>query len=134
MESKVELEFVAPGADFVGFEYPPKTPAQKKLLKKATDNLKTTNFFEFDERAKCEQKSFSLDQDHHTHGKSNESHLEYRAIFQYYCPLLNRLNWIQTDAFKYFKSLHTIQAQFVSSSKQLSKSLKKGESRLEGIR
>ena len=126
---KVAMEFHAPGADIVGFEYEAKSEADLAAVASAVEVLENPlALFEFSAAAGCtvdhahaalegedahEEEHGHDDHDHDDH-KAEESHSEFHAEYELTCADTDALTEMSFPYFDQFENAREIEIQIVA--------------------
>ena len=130
-QKKFKIDFVAPGADIVGFEHPATSHTDKEKIEDALKKLNDlSNLLEIGTRAECEMIVVSAkleeegDSDNHTdhekHDHEDEhdheaSHSEFHASYEFECENPGEFAINKVNYFDEFKNSVKLKLQFVSS-------------------
>ena len=142
--SVVEMEFVSPAVNILGFEHSASTEDEHKTVAEAEKILlsKELPLFAFTPEAACLPIQISLEapesaelleeeshqHDHHDH--ASETHNDIHLHYVYSCNQPDKLSGMNTQLFNQFPSLHELDVQLLTSEKQISKHLDKHHSDL----
>lgn len=132
----LELEFISPAINIVGFEHAPHNAAQTAAVNAAIERLEQgTRLFELPADAGCEPLGAEVDtsltaarehqgpdhgdtpQEGHAHGHAaaaGEAHAEFHARYHYRCEHPGRVDRMTVRLFQPFPGLQRIDAQTIS--------------------
>jgi hypothetical protein len=141
---RLEIELIVPGADIVGFEHHPQSPAEKEAVAAAQKELRAgERFFSFPAEASCRLDAAKVDleapaqaeddhdeHDHDDHDHDHPGHAEFHAQYQFDCDRLERLNQIDVRLFQRFTTMRELSAQWILASGQGAKRLTPASARL----
>ncbi|MEM0922952.1 MAG: DUF2796 domain-containing protein [Pseudomonadota bacterium] len=132
--NQVAMQFAAPGADIVGFEYVAESTEDRAKIATALDLLaKPLDLFVLPDAADCrvvEAKASLLDEQsahqHHNHGhqapglieqaKTSSSHSEFRAEYSLSCTAPDAIDTIAFAFFDRFENARQVEVQTISDS------------------
>lgn len=119
-QKKFKIDFVAPGADIVGFEHPATSHTDKEKIEDALKKLNDlSNLLEIGTRAECEMIVVSAkleeegDSDNHTDHEA--SHSEFHASYEFECENPGEFAINKVNYFDEFKNSVKLKLQFASS-------------------
>jgi len=126
--NQLEIQFVSPGMNIVGFEHLPSNAAQKAAISKAIDTLKQPlRLFGFAASAGCKTVSAKAqigkeqhhedEMDHEEEGEhhdEHEGHSEFSATYRLACTNLSRVEGIEVNIFKLFPATRVIKVEAIS--------------------
>jgi hypothetical protein len=135
----LEIEFLSPAMNMVGFEHQPQTETQTQAVKAAIDTLKQPDLlFTLPSAAKCAPVDIEVetplsrhDTDTHEHSHKDESHSDFTCHYHYRCGDTSRLESIETKLFEHFPGIHVLEVQSISSKGQQKLDLTPGHTTLE---
>ncbi len=117
----LEMEFVSPGMNIVGFEHPPADQAQTQAVNAALAILnQPQRVFGFPAAAGCEPSAINVhtSSEHHEHEgadhDSGETHSEFSASYRLECADTSQLDHIGINIFKLFPGTRVIDAQSIT--------------------
>ena len=133
----IELEFMIPGADIVGFEYVAKSDADIASIKKALQTFENyENIFTLPTNSRCQltEKQVALKEDeddhdehegHYDHDEhyehddhdehAEENHNEFYAKYSFECGDIKAINKVEFPYFSTFPNSGELEVQFISS-------------------
>ena len=133
----IELEFMIPGADIVGFEYVAKSDADIASIKKALQTFENyENIFTLPTNSRCQltEKQVALKEDeddhddheghddhdehdeHYEHDEhAEENHNEFYAKYSFECGDIKAINNVEFPYFSTFPNSGELEVQFISS-------------------
>ena len=142
LEAKtLQLEFVVPAADFLGFEHKPSSDSEVRAFETLQKELKKpAELFTLPEEASCSLVKADLpdtpwsEDGHkkkgHDHKKKDhdhdEEHSDLRAQYSFSCQNPEKVASIKLKVFDRFKSLRQIKALYIHGSRQGQQMLKPG--------
>ena len=119
----IELEFMIPGADIVGFEYVAKSDADIASIRKALQTFESyENIFTLPTNSRCQltEKQVALkedededEDDHDDHAEEN--HNEFYAKYSFECGDIKAINNVEFPYFSTFPNSGELEVQFISS-------------------
>ncbi len=132
----LEIEFLSPAMNIVGFEHQPANEAQSQAIESAIDNLKQPGLlFSFPSVAKCDSVSVKVESpfaEHGEHGhehskdafhdQKEETHSDFTGRYNFHCAGMSQLGSIAIKIFKHFPGTKAIEVQSIS---------KQGQQRIE---
>lgn len=132
---KLELGLDSPGMNLFGFEYMPKTDADKKTVADGEAKLWVgTNLFIFDADAGCKQTAATLsnapekpDADEAEHDKG-EVHSDVDVSWTFTCVKPEAVQSVTTRLFSTFSGFHKLNAEWVTDKGASSATLEKDDS------
>jgi hypothetical protein len=142
----VEMEFISPGADIVGFEHVAESVQDRQAVEDAVANLRQgQSLFAFPTEARCRLEEAEVvsgqvktghdDPEEHEqagggteHG--NEEHAEFRARYRFHCDDPDGLTHMDVMLFELFPATQEIEAQTVTSRGQSAQELTRASTRL----
>ena len=130
-ESLLEIEFISPAYNLVGFEHKANSSEENATVKQAILLLEDPiKIFKLTD-AKCELKKTLVDSDliseekhhHHDHHHEaketkSESHLDFRANYSFFCEQASFPSAIKISLFEYFDNLTKVKSKWISNQKQ----------------
>ncbi|WP_197023745.1 DUF2796 domain-containing protein [Microbulbifer sp. HZ11] len=132
--NELHIEFESPGANLVGFEHVPQNQKQEQALAVASGELAAPNQLLQFEGTECQLQSAEVKPphtdagQHHAHhtGHTDHSdaheihstHASFRAAYHYRCDNVAALDTINVVLFSRFREIHTINAQWLTATKQ----------------
>jgi hypothetical protein len=120
----VEMELEVPGADIVGFEHAPGTPAEKAAVAKAKATLADpARLFRLSRSAGCKLVKANVELEHG--GRSGAAHTEFHARYAFTCAKPKQLKAISFPYFGEFAGAKQLVVNIVTA---------KGQSRIEVTR
>lgn len=131
---KLELDLDSPGMNLFGFEYMPKTDADKKAVADAEAKLKDgATLFVFDEDAGCQQTDVKVttaqekpDADEAAHDKG-EVHSDVEASWVFTCEKPEALQTVTPKLFSTFSGFHKLNVEWVTDKGASSATLEKDD-------
>ena len=120
---KVEIGFMSPGANIVGFEHPATSETDKAAIRSAMATLTAgEKLFIFPEPADCQladadvhgPASDGTTHSGHSHGSDKETHTEFEVRYQFQCANPSALTHIDVRIFDVFPGTEEIDAQFIT--------------------
>lgn len=146
-DGTVEIELEAPGADIVGFEHPPSTPAERATVNEAIARLSAgEKLFVFPRAAGCKLTDAKVsagaedgeeharaeahagsDKDHEEHVRE---HSEFHAHYRFDCSDASALTGMEVMLFKSFPASRELEVQAITPRGQTSAELTAGNPRL----
>ena len=130
----IELEFMIPGADIVGFEYVAKSDADIASIKKALQTFENyENIFTLPTNSRCQltEKQVALKEDEDDHDDheghddhdehdehdehAEENHNEFYAKYSFECGDTKAINKLEFPYFSTFPNSGELEVQFISS-------------------
>ena len=127
----IELEFMIPGADIVGFEYVAKSDADIASIKKALQTFENyENIFTLPTNSRCQltEKQVALKEDEDDHDDhddhdehdehdehAEENHNEFYAKYSFECGDTKAINKVEFPYFSTFPNSGELEVQFISS-------------------
>jgi hypothetical protein len=135
----LEIEFISPAMNIVGFEHQPKTETQVHAVEAAIDALKQPGLlFSLPSAAKCEPTTIEVesplskhDAHAHEHAHKGESHSDFTGHYHYQCGDISRLERIEVELFERFPGTHLLEVQSISNKGQQKIDLTPGHSILK---
>lgn len=119
--NQLEMEFVSPGMNLVGFEHPPANPAQTDAVNAAIATLKQPlRLFGFPPAAGCKpgKSDVHTSSEHHEHEGTDhdarEMHSEFSASYHLECANTSQLDHIGINIFKLFPGTRVIDVQSIT--------------------
>jgi len=136
--STLEIEFLSPAMNIVGFEHQPANEAQSHAIESAIETLKQPGLlFSLPSAAKCDPVSTEVEsplaehgEQDHDHSKEasrdheEETHSDFTGHYSFHCAELSLLDSIVIKIFKQFPGTEVIEVQSIS---------KRGQQRIELI-
>jgi hypothetical protein len=146
--NSLDIEFLSPAMNIVGFEHQPTNEAQSHSVESAVKTLQQPGLlFNLPEAAQCQSVSVEVEtplawHDKHEHGHSKqgadkhsshgeETHSDFTGHYRFTCAQMPRLNAIVIEIFKQFPGTERIDAQHISSRGQGKKELTPSRNTLE---
>ncbi|MGD8909039.1 MAG: DUF2796 domain-containing protein [Chromatiales bacterium] len=122
----LEIEFLSPAMNIVGFEHQPQTETQADAVEAAIDTLKQPHLlFSLPSAAKCDPVTIEVetplskhDAHAHEHAHKEESHSDFTSHYHFQCGDISRLDRIEIELFKRFPGTHLIEVQSISNNGQ----------------
>ena len=117
----LEMEFISPAMNLVGFEHQPANPQQRKVVHQAIETLKAADrIFILPKQAACKlleaEVETGLATDGHEHGK--ESHAEFHTHYHFRCNNIAELKQIDVQLFSHFPATHELDVEMITGSGQ----------------
>ena len=114
--AKLEIGLDAPGANIVGFEHAPSTPAEKAAIVAAAEKLRAGgSLFRFPAEAGCKMDAAEVEAPEPAKQDAKaEVHSEFEARYRFTCAHPAALSWVEVGLFKAFPSLEEIDVQALS--------------------
>ncbi|MBT2968422.1 MAG: hypothetical protein B6D72_08065 [gamma proteobacterium symbiont of Ctena orbiculata] len=132
----LEIEFISPAMNLVGFEHQPANAQQEQAVEAAIGSLRQPDLvFSIPSAAKCVPVSIEVESplaehgDHHDH--EGEAHTDFTAHYRFRCSAISYLEMIDVKLFKQFPGTEVIEVQSISKRGQQKIDLTPGQSRLE---
>lgn len=125
----LEIEFLSPAMNIVGFEHPPANKAQSHAIQSAIETLKQPGLlFSFPSAAKCEPVTIEVESpfaehEEHGHEHEKESHSDFTGHYSFRCAEISRLVSIGIGIFKQFPGTEVIEVQSISKQGQQKREL-----------
>ena len=130
-ESLLEIEFISPAYNLVGFEHKANSSEENAAAKQAILLLEDPiKIFKLTD-ANCALKKTTVDSDlmseekhhHHDHHHEaeetkSESHLDFRANYSFFCEQASFPSEIKISLFEYFDNLTKVKSKWISNQKQ----------------
>jgi len=133
--NNLEIEFLSPAANIVGFEHLPVNTIQRQAVESAISTLKQTSLlFSFPPTAKCDSVSIEVESplaDDDAHDHEEKTHSDFTGHYHYQCVNMSRLDKIEIDLFKQFPGVEHLEVQSISKRGQQIIDLTPGRSTLE---
>lgn len=145
----VLMEWIAPGADIVGFEHPAETDADKASVQEAVHALEAaTGLFVFPPEAACRLENAEVEtsllehqdehdehhdeghDEHHDDEHHDETHSEFEIRYGFHCDQPDRLDHIEVKVFERFPGAEEIDAQVIAPGGQTAQELTPASNRL----
>lgn len=120
----LELSLSSPLDNLVGFEYKPKTNADKEKLNKAKAVLRAGDWAKLSSAAQCQLKKVDLDEDFH------EAHADMDVELTFQCQKPELLNTLDLDLFRAFPNLKNLDVQVALPNKQFGAKLSAKQTKL----
>jgi ABC-type nickel/cobalt efflux system permease component RcnA len=143
----LEIAFLSPAMNIVGFEHQPKNETQTHAIEAAIETLKQPDLlFRLPSDAKCNPVTIEVEsplskhdghkhehahEDKHEHAHEEETHSDFTSHYHYQCGDISRLGQIEIELFKRFPGTEVIEVQSISNKGQQKIDLTPGESSLE---
>ncbi|MFK7862590.1 MAG: DUF2796 domain-containing protein [Pseudohongiellaceae bacterium] len=124
IDQQIQLEFISPAMNLLGFERAPSSAKEKALWEKIISDLQTNRWLLGDAFGDCRKTTLSfeapdyaetLSHEHHNH--EGESHGDIRVQYQIDCPNKPAKD-LSIAAFSSFSGLNRINVQWVTESQQ----------------
>lgn len=126
--STLEIEFLSPAMNIVGFEHQPANEAQTRAVETAIATLKQPELlFNLPSAAKCSVESIETasplaDHNEHKHEHAKEvsnaheeqAHSDFTGHYHFQCADTTQLNKIEIEIFKHFPGTEMIEVQSIS--------------------
>ncbi len=126
--STLEIEFLSPAMNIVGFEHQPANEAQSHAIESAIETLKQPGLlFSLPSAAKCAPVSIKVESplaehgehDHEhskeaSHDHEEEPHSDFTGHYSFHCAGMSRLGSIVIEIFKQFPGTEVIEVQSIS--------------------
>jgi len=146
-KNRITIEFESPLYNLLGFEYEPRSEAEKDLAEKVEAALsKPQNLISFNKDAKCsfldskpEVELFDHDDDHHEDeeddehhdddhhedhdDESSENHADVILNYELTCKAIDKLKTVRVEFFNEFSNFTELELIYLGPSKQLSAEL-----------
>lgn len=131
----LEIEFLSPAMNIVGFEHQPANQVQSDAIESALVTMKDhSRMFSFPAAAQCSPVSLEVvspfvERDEHTHADEDthhheeETHGDFSAHYRFHCARMSRLDSIVIGIFKQFPGTGIIKVQSISNRGQQSMEL-----------
>ncbi len=120
--NNLQIEFLSPAANIVGFEHQPVTVVQIQAVESAIGILKQTSLlFSFPSVAKCDSVSTEVESplaDYDTHDHEERTHSDFTGHYHFQCVNMSRLDKIEIDLFRQFPGVEHLEVQSISKRKQ----------------
>jgi hypothetical protein len=121
-DDTLEIAFVSPAMNIVGFEHHPRTETQDKAIKVAIETLKQPDLlFTLPSAAKCTPTTVEVESplsEHDAQAHEEETHSDFTCHYHYQCGGISRLERIEIELFQHFPGTHTIEVQSISTKGQ----------------
>lgn len=143
----IEVEFVSPASDIVGFEYAPKTEAEKKAVERASETLSQgKELFVFPAAGQCAVEEVDVrstleatreaPHDGHKHDQkesahASETHAEFHVHYHFHCERPAAVTHVDVKLFDHFKTMREIEVQALTPAGQRAQELTPGAARLK---
>ena len=109
-EQDIEITLDSPGMNLFGFEYQPKSDADKQAVAAAEAKLWIgANLFGFDEAADCKQTAATLDTT-----AEDDAHSDVAMSWAFTCTKPDALETVSTKLFSTFSGFHQLNAEWVT--------------------
>ncbi len=126
--STLEIEFLSPAMNIVGFEHQPANEAQSHAIESAIETLKQPGLlFRLPTSAGCDLSSILVesslaaqgehDQEHSKeadHDHEEKTHSDFTGHYSFHCAEVSRLESIAIEIFKQFPGTELIEVQSIS--------------------
>jgi len=126
--SALEIEFLSPAMNIVGFEHQPANEAQSHAIESAIETLKQPGLlFRLPTSAGCDLSSILVesslaaqgehDQEHSKeadHDHEEKTHSDFTGHYSFHCSEVSRLESIAIEIFKQFPGTELIEVQSIS--------------------
>jgi len=133
--NSLEIEFLSPAANIVGFEHLPVNTVQRQAVESAIDTLKQASLlFSFPPTAKCDSVSIEVESpltDDDAHDHEERAHSDFTGHYHYQCANMSLLDKIEIDLFRQFPGVEHLEVQSISKRGQQKIDLTPGHSTLE---
>ncbi len=127
-DNTLEIEFLSPAMNILGFEHQPANEAQSHAIESALETLKQPGLlFSIPSAAKCASVSVEVESPLAEHGKHDhkapkvtghdheeKTHSDFTGHYSFHCAEMSRLNRIDIDIFKRFPGTEVIEVQSIS--------------------
>lgn len=117
----LEMEFVSPGMNIVGFEHPPANETQTNAVNAALAILnQPQRLFGFPAAAGCKPSAIDVhtSREHHEHEGADhdaaETHSEFSASYRFECANTSLLEQVEVNLFKLFPDTQVIDVQSIT--------------------
>jgi len=139
----LEIEFMSPAMNIVGFEHQPANESQIHAVKRAIATLKQPGkLFNLSSKAGCIPVSIKVESplardDHHEHSdkehtkEHEEGHSDFDGRYRFQCSNLSTLKSIEVKIFDLFPGTEKLEAQRISTHGQQKIDLSSGNNLLE---
>lgn len=108
----LSIELEVPADDIVGFEHPPRTPAEKQAVRDATTKLRASEtLFAFPQAAACRFQNAEVDAPHAENHSGHDDHSEFHAQYHFVCAQATRLSHIDLRYFEAFPRAQALTAR-----------------------
>jgi len=131
-DHSLEIEFMSPAMNIVGFEHQPKNSQQTQLVETAIAKLKqASTLFKLPSQAGCKIEAVEVSSPlaapakHEEH--EEEDHSDFSGHYHYKCQDLAKLTRIDVELFKQFPATEAIEVQTISNLGQQKIDLSPGE-------
>jgi len=120
----LQIEFLSPAMNIVGFEHQPQNKTQSDAVEQAIETLKQPGLlFSLPPSAECDPASIEVESSlthHHEHEKESkeEGHSDFTGKYYFQCHDISRLGNIDIEIFKRFPGTKVIEVQSISTSGQ----------------
>ena len=112
--STLVVDLSLPGQDAVGFEHPPSTPEQARVLDRARVVLLGGTWLQPVDAAGCEASSAHLVVDGFDANAKSGAHGDFDVTYRFTCATPGRLDAIEVDLFKAFPTLQRVVVDVVA--------------------
>lgn len=138
-KTEVEIQFLSPSANIVGFEHKASTDEQRRAVNGAKSSLQVgENLFSFS-GSECSLQKVEVDvkalvgdhhdehrDDHHNHGHKDKhshhegkgTHSDIKAHYRFICKSTEQLKSITVNLFKQFPAIETLKTEWVTRTSQ----------------
>lgn len=120
----LELSLSTPLDNVVGFEYKPKTEADKAKLNKAKAVLRSADWVKLSPAAQCKLKKVDVEDDFH------DAHADMEVEVTFQCQKPELLQELELGLFKSFPNLHNLDVQVALPNKQFGAKLTAKQTKL----
>ncbi|OOZ42798.1 DUF2796 domain-containing protein [Solemya elarraichensis gill symbiont] len=114
----LEIEFISPAMNIVGFEYLPRNNTQLEAVKSAIEILNQPGqLFSLPSGAECHTSTFSVESPfsgHEKHAHGEADHRDFAAHYHFLCTDMSRLKRVEVGIFKQFPATDVIEVQSIS--------------------
>ncbi|MCB1831252.1 MAG: DUF2796 domain-containing protein [Chromatiaceae bacterium] len=127
--SSLQIEFLSPAMNIVGFEHRPQNETQAQSIESAVATLNQPNLlFKLPSTAQCNPVVVEVEppfnhEPEHAGAEESDEHSEFTSRYQFQCQEAARLERIGIEIFRHFSGTQAIEAQSISSSGQRSQEL-----------
>lgn len=141
--NELEMEFISPAMNLVGFEHKPGNPQQHKAVRLAIETLKAADkLFVLPAAAACSLHEAEVEtglakSEHHSgHGHAEaiheeESHAEFHAHYHFRCRNIAALDQIDVQLFAHFPATHELDVEMITGKGQKAVELNHDHNRLK---
>ncbi len=124
--AELEIELIAPAANLLGFEYAPRTEAEREALRRAVEQLhRDAELFELPAAAGCRSEGVAIHsalleahgaEEHgpdHDHRHEGEAHADFEIHYAFRCDTPAQLDRVTVRLFESFPATETLEVQLV---------------------